>query len=337
MAITLAESKVGMSDHVEQAVVDEFRRGSYMLDHLTFDNAVSPGTGGSTLVYGYTQLLTPSTAGFREINTEYTSNEAKRTKKKCELKIFGGRYSVDRVIQETSGSTDELSFQLQQKIKAASNGFNYMIINGNSAANSGEFDGLDVLVTGSSTEYKERIGLDISDSNKLDDNYKTFLDALDEFLSGLDGKPSVLCGNSKLITKIKACARRAGYYTRSENSFGQTIGGYDGIPLIDLEEYYNGTASVPVIPVYDSETKQGLTDLYAVTLGLDAFHAVSPAGGKIIRNYLPDMSQPGAIKTGEVEMVAGVALKNSRKAGVFRGIKVKPTTAVQTETEGTGS
>lgn len=39
------------------------------------------------------------------------------------------------------------------------------------------------------------------------------------------------------------------------------------------------------------------------------------------------MSQPGAIKTGEVEMVAGVALKNSRKAGVFRGIKVKPDTA----------
>lgn len=326
MAITLAESKVGMSDHVEQAVVDEFRRGSYMLDHLTFDNAVSPGTGGSTLVYGYTQLLTPSTAGFREINSEYTSNEAKRTKKQCELKIFGGKYSVDRVIQETSGNIDELSFQLQQKIKAASNGFNYMIINGNSAANSGEFDGLNALITGSSTEYKERIGLDISDSNKLDDNYKTFLDALDEFLSGLDGKPSVLCGNSKLITKIKACARRAGYYTRSENSFGQTVGGYDGIPLIDLEEYYNGTASVPVIPVYDSETKQGLTDLYAVTLGLDAFHAVSPAGGKIIRNYLPDMSQPGAIKSGEVEMVAGVALKNSRKAGVFRGIKVKPDT-----------
>lgn len=323
MAITLEESKVSMADHVEHAVIDEFRRGSYLLDHLTFDNAVSPGTGGSTLVYGYTQLLTPSTAGFRQINSEYTSNEAKRTKKQCELKIFGGRYSVDRVIQETSGSTDELLFQLRQKIKAASNGFNYMVVNGNSKKNAEQFDGLNALITGSSTEYKERIGLDISDSNKLDDNYKTFLDALDEFLSGLDGKPSILIGNSKLITKIKAAARRAGYYTRSENAFGQSIGGYDGIPLIDLEEYYDGKNTVPVVPVYDT----GLTDLYAVSLGLDAFHAVSPTGDKIIRNYLPDMSQPGAVKSGEVEMVAGVALKNSRKAGVFRGIKVRPEVA----------
>ena len=62
-------------------VIDEFRRGSLLLDQLTFDDAVSPGTGGSTMTYGYTQLLTPATAGFRAINTEYTPNEAKRAKK----------------------------------------------------------------------------------------------------------------------------------------------------------------------------------------------------------------------------------------------------------------
>ena len=51
MPITLAESKVGMRDKVEQTVVDEFRRSSFLLDQLTFYNAVSPSTGGSTLVY----------------------------------------------------------------------------------------------------------------------------------------------------------------------------------------------------------------------------------------------------------------------------------------------
>lgn len=59
MAITLAEAKVGMADKVDQQVVDEFRRSSLLLDRLVFDNAISPGTGGSTLTYGYIQLKPP--------------------------------------------------------------------------------------------------------------------------------------------------------------------------------------------------------------------------------------------------------------------------------------
>lgn len=58
--------------------------------------------------------------------------------------------------------------------------------------NTDEFDGLDAILTGSSTEYKDSIGLDISNSAMLDTNYKKFLDVLDEFLSGLDGKPDAL-------------------------------------------------------------------------------------------------------------------------------------------------
>ena len=79
MPITLAEAKVGMTDKVDQNVIDEFRRSSLLLDKLTFDNSIAPGTGGSTLAYGYVQLLTPSTAGVRKINEEYKAGEAKRT------------------------------------------------------------------------------------------------------------------------------------------------------------------------------------------------------------------------------------------------------------------
>ena len=67
MAITLAEAKVGMADKVDQQIVDMFRRSSILLDNMVFDNAKSPGTGGSTLTYGFIQLKTPSTAGVRTI------------------------------------------------------------------------------------------------------------------------------------------------------------------------------------------------------------------------------------------------------------------------------
>ena len=147
MAITLAEAKVGMADKVDQQVVDMFRRSSLLLDRLTFDNAISPGTGGSTLTYGYVQLKTPSTAGVRAINTEYTPSEAKREEKTTKAIIMGGSFQLDRVIQATSGAVDELSFQAEQKIKATANEFHYYAINGTKDASgtgyaTGTFDGL---------------------------------------------------------------------------------------------------------------------------------------------------------------------------------------------------
>lgn len=325
MPITLAEAKVGMTDKVDQAVVDEFRRGSELLDKLTFDDSVSPGTGGSTLTYAYTQLQTPATAAFRALNNEYTAQEAKRAKKTAELKIFGGLAKVDRVIQETSGNLNEMSFQLQQKIKGATNLFHYTVINGDATAHNEEFDGLDVMLTGKSTEYAASVGIDVSDTAKLDTNYKYVLDMLDEFIAGLDGTPSFLMGNTKMITKLQACARRAGYLTQAENAFGAKVNGYQGIPFLDLKSYFNGTQTSPVVPIYNDTgaSLTGLTDLYAVTLGLDGVHGASTAGGKIVRTYLPDMDKPGAVKSAEVELVAALVLKNSLKAGVLRGLKVQ--------------
>lgn len=326
MPITLDQAKVGMADKVDQFVVDEFRRSSLLLDLLTFDNAVSPGTGGSTLTYGYTRLKTPSTGQFRNINNEYTSNEADRENIYVDLKIFGGAFQIDRVIQDTSGQINEMNFQLEQKIRGASNLFHNTVINGDSATDSKAFDGLNVALTGSNTELNTGAVIDLSNDSGLETNKFKFLDELDNFLSELDGRPTMLMGNSKLINKIKSLARRAGYKTSSEDAFGRKIDGYDGIPLIDLGYFYNGTGTVPIVPIVDrtvGTAQTGLTDLYAVSLGLDGFHGVSPTGNGVIRTFLPNFNTPGAVKTGEVEMVAAVALKATRKAGVLRNIKVQ--------------
>lgn len=321
MAVTLSDAKVGMQSKVDTQVADNFRRNSMLLDALVFDDAVSPGAGGSTMLYGYVQLKTPATAAFRTINSEYTAAEAIREQKTAALKIFGGAAQVDRVIQNTSGIINELEFQLSEKIKGAVNLFHYTVINGDSTKNVNEFDGLNAMLTGSSTEYNAGdTAIDLSTSDKIDTNYKVFLDMLDEYLSEFDGQPSLLLCNSKLLTKIRSAARRAGYLTHGEDAFGRPISGYNGIPLVDLGQFYTGSATVPSIGI---DTAAGTTDLYAVNIGLDGFHGVSPLGGSPIATYLPDLSAPGAIKQVEVEMTAAVVLKNSRKAGVFRGIKVQ--------------
>lgn len=318
--ITLAEAKVGMADKVDQAVIDEFRRGSLLLDRLLFDNAVSPGTAGSTLTYGYTKLKTPSTASFRKLNEEYTGNEAKREKASADLKIFGGEFGLDRVIINTSGAVDELDFQMQEKIKAAINLFHYTVINGDSKKNADEFDGLDKLVKGTSTEYKPTEAIDLSTSAAMDTNYNVFLDMMDEFVSKMQGKPTMFLVNSTMKTKMKGIARRAGYYSRTEDAFGRSIDNWDNIPFVDLEEYFDGSKTVPCVPV-DAET--GATSIFAVQIAKDGFHGVSPTGNNIISTALPDLKSPGVIKKGDVEMVAAVVLKNTLKAGVFRNIKIK--------------
>lgn len=329
MAITLEEASVGRADKVTQEVIDTLRRGSLFLDKLEFDDAVSPGIAGSTMTYGYQQIQTPSTAAGREINSEYEANEAKKVQKNIQLKIFGGASEVDRVIQKATAS-GEIAFQVDQKTIATRNYFQFACINGSKTKNVKDFDGLSTLLKGSSTEYNADASskyIDLSNSAKLDENYQYMLDMLDEFIGGIEGKPAMFLGNSKIITRLKSIARRAGYLTKTEDSFGKTAQGYDNIVFYDMGNYYNGTTTTPAVPIYTTGAGDtavtGLTDLYAIQLGLDSFHGVSLNGDSIFHTYLPDLNAPGAVKKAEVEMVAAVALKNTTKCGVFRNIKVQ--------------
>ena len=328
--ITLQEAKVGMADKVDQKVVDTFRRSSLLLDKLVFDNAISPGTGGSTLTYGYIQLKTPSTAAVRQINSEYTAGEAKREEKTTKAVVMGGKFQIDRVLIGTAGAVDELAFQTEQKVKATANYFNNLVINGNKASSGtgvlNTFDGLDKLLTGTETEITSTV--DVSTEALMNSNYNALLDEVDGFLSTLDGKPSMLLMNNKMLAKMRSAARRAGYYSKNRDEFGRTVETYNDIPMYDMGKYYNGTNTVDIIPETAASTSaEGKTDIYAVTIGLDGFHGVSPTGSKVINSYMPDLSKPGAVKDGEVELVAGVALKNTNKAGVLRGIKISPKTS----------
>lgn len=328
MSITLEEAKAGMADRVDQSVVDTFQRSSLLLDKLTFDNAISPGTGGSTLAYGYTQLKTPATAGVRAINAEYTANEAKREKRTAAAVIMGGAFKVDRVLQNTSGAVDELAFQLEQKIKAVANEFHYLVINGKASGTAsagkpdGTFDGLAKMLTGTSNEIASEV--DVSTADLMTKNAQAFLDEVDYLLSQVDG-PNMLMMNGKMLTKFRGIARRAGYYERTKDDAGRYIETYNGVPIVDLGKHYNGIASVDAVAdTVATSAALGKSDIYAVSLGLDGFHGISPTGTGVVQSYMPDMAQPGAVKTGEVELVAGVVLKNTLKAGVLKGIGTAP-------------
>lgn len=321
MAITLAEAQKNVQDALQMGVIDEFRKSNWILDHLAFDDAVSPTGGGATMTYAYTRLKTQPNASFRAINTEYTPSEVTKERHTVDLKIFGGSYQIDRVIANMGGIVSEIELQQAQKIKAANALFNDTFINGDSATDSKAFDGLEKALAGSSTEYNngsDKVTIDLSTSAAITTNYTSFLDMLDEFLTGLDGTPSFIAGNTKLISKLRACARRAAMYQTTKTDWGTQVESYGNIPFVDL-----GAKAGTNDDVVKTDSSTGTTSLYVARLGLDGLHGVSMAGVSPIQVWVPDFSTSGAVKTGEVEMLAAIALKASKAAGVFRNIKVK--------------
>ena len=334
MAITLKEMKVGMSDKISQHVVDTFIRESEVLELLPFDNCVSP-SGGSTLSYGYVQKKLPSTAAFRAINSEYNASQATVEKKSVDLKIFGGKFEIDRVIKQAEGMFNNMAMQMEEKIIAAVGTFHNAMINGDASADADSFDGLDKFLVGQSTEYNTEAVIDLSTIEKLKENADVFYEALLKLINSTGAQ--ALMVNADMKTKIQTVARILGYKTESEEAFGRTITtiGEGKVRLIDLKNVTTvegeGESAVPVeTPIIDVKTRSvggssttGITDIYAVKFSvLDGFHGVTLTGNSAISQYLPDFNTPGAVKEGEVEMVACVALKNVKSAGVLRNIKI---------------
>lgn len=315
MAVTLAQAKLNVTDDLQLGIIDEFAKSSFILNNIPFDDCVSPVGGGATLTYGYTRLITQPTAQFRAVNSEYTPHEVQKQRYTTDLKVFGGAYEIDRIIAGMGGIADEVALQSSQKVKAASALFSDTIINGNSSTDANVFDGLDVAVTGTDTEYTPTAVIDLSTSDAVTANATAFVDALDEWLGDMDGVTALLC-NNKMAAKFRAIARRMGMYQMTKNDFGQAVEYYGNIPFVDLGA--KAGSNDPIVGI-----NGGVTSLYAVRFGLDGFHAISMAGQPPVKIWLPDFSTAGAVKKGEVEMVAGCALKSTKAAGAFRNIKVQ--------------
>ncbi|GAA4928799.1 hypothetical protein GCM10023224_05130 [Streptomonospora halophila] len=355
MPQTLAQAQLNTQDDVNYAVIDNLRRYSWLLDQVVFDDTVTPGTGGGSLVYAYTRLLAPRGAAFRAWNSDYTADEATRERGSVELHPLGGSFEVDRVLAELGqASTNEVTFQMQQLLTSVRAKFQQELVLGDTAVDANGFDGLDKLLTGQATEYKP-ITEDPDGEGFLDWTAGTInsqalamaaLDVLDDFLSrivpsttggGDLGAPGALppgqkaiLGNTTSITRVRALARWAGMYTAAKDELGRQVEMYGPWTLVNIGD--NMTGAAPIIPIESRDADEdggttpavgGLTDLYAVSFGLDSFHGASVAGRSLVNTYMPPFDLPGVVKKGEIEMgpVAAV-LRNVKSCGVLRNIKV---------------
>jgi len=315
MALTLAQAQVLSQSKLTSFVIDEFRK-SALLDMMIFDNTITPQ--GESLAYVYNRITTQPTASARAINSEYVPQEAVTTPQTVHLKVFGGSFQIDRVIAEHErGVVDHVQFQLQQKTKATIASYHDQFINGDSGVGAGTtFDGLEKAITGSTTELIPSSNIVLSSSANVDSNWKVFLDFLRSLRARMDGAPTVYLMNNDMFAVFQSVMDRAGINLASKANYGfETV--QWGPSLVMAMGDRPGTSN----PIIETDG-DGLTSIFAVRSGLDGVHTVTPDGTALVKAYLPNLKTSGAVKTGEVEMIAAMALKATKSAAVLRKVKI---------------
>lgn len=319
MPVSLSEAKNNCQNDYDPFVIDEFRKESAVLDSMIFDDAVNPAGGGATLTYGYRRLKTQPTAATRAINSEYAPASVETEQHAVELAVMGGAFEVDRVVATIGPrASGAVELNLRQKVKATVTKFQDEVINGDVSVDANGFDGLNVALANSSTEFKPTAATDWSGLNTAEGRLSA-LDALDEFLSLLDGTPTVLLGNTKALAKVRSIVRGSGMYVRNPV---EGLVGANGRP-IDREEYggiifadpgNKAGSNSPIIPVLQRSDKWSLAisggtssnkitvtvDGQSVEVSLTGAAAVSDAALQTALRSLPIVGASGASVSGGV-------------------------------------
>lgn len=336
MPITLAEVQAVAQDPITYSVIDELRRSSpFLLNNLTFEDTAIPDAFGSSLTKAYTRQKSTRTASTRQENTEYPVDYAELETASSILIPLGAAYNIDRVYAGI-GAVSQVAFQQGEAVKATVALFNTIAIRGVAKDFSQpvpEFDGIDKIVTGTITEYVDPVtgepydGTGMWDGAVGTEKAKALKAkrALDDWLSEFDGEPTVFLANRDGIRWLDGINDALGRADVTNSAFGAPNPTFRGIPYVNLGATAAKTYVQPVMlgsareePIIQTDS-DGITNIYAIRLGLDGVHAYSAFGAPLVKQFLPDFSTPLAVKRGEVEMgPVGLAVKKTRSAGVFR-------------------
>ncbi len=313
--ITLKDAKQLSQDKLTDDVIDEFA-ASPLINSLPFDDTVK-AQGGKSLTYSYNRVTTQPTAGTRAIGGDYENQEAKTTQQHANLKIMGGSYTIDRVIENDEKQVvSEVEFQSSQKSKATVAEFHNLLINGDSATDEKQFDGINKAVTGSTTEVVPSEAIDLSTAEAVSANYKKFLYSLRKMVGKMSGSPTHFLMNSDLYTVFQTVADLVPSINFTRDELGNEIGHYGSAVLVDMGDK-PGTSD----PIIANDGANG-TSLYAIRAAEDGVHGVTPDGSNIVKVYPPNMADADAQKRGSVELVAAIAVKATKSVAALRKIKV---------------
>ncbi len=293
--LTLVEAaKLETGDDYRKAVIEIYAGSSGILANLPFQNIQ-----GNALKYNR-EAAYPG-VGFRGVNEAYTPSVGVLNPITEALVIAGGELDVDKFIVDTMGAQQRAVHEAM-KVRALSLAWTNKFINGNTANDVREFDGLKTRVTGAqivtagSTASGDALSLAILDQ------------AIDQCLN-----PTHIILNKTMARRLTQAARAytvGGFITYTLDAFGKRVTEYNGLPLIIIDLDNNGDAILPFTEAAASGNSV-CTSIYVVSMGADGLTGLQN-GGIQVRD-LGELNAQPILRT-RVEWYNGIAIFNGRAA-----------------------
>jgi hypothetical protein len=295
MALTLIEAaKLNPGDVIKNAIIELYAGSSDILANLPFENI-----SGNAMKYNREGAL-PG-VGFRGVNEAYTPSTGILNPLTESLVIAGGDLDVDKFIVDTMGANQRAVHE-GMKVRALSLAWTAKFINGDTASDPREFDGLKVRITGD-----QKIAAGSSANGTALSLYKLD-EAIDQTLD-----PTHIIMNKGMARRFTQAARSSsvgGNINFTTNEFGKRIMEYNGLPILTVDLDNTLSSIITNTEACTSGTATG-TSIYIVSFGNGMFTGIQ--NGTIDVRDLGELQTQPVFRT-RVEWYNGIAIFNGRAA-----------------------
>lgn len=302
MAMTLMEAAKRVSGETKRAaVIEMFAANSDLLRAMTFEDIP-----GDALAYNVEAAL-PGVA-FRGYNEGYSESTGLVNPEVERLRIVGGDLDVDKALIKTRG-LEIRSQEEAMKIKATSLYLTDRIINGDSALNVREFDGIRKRIVGSAL-----FPANLSAPNA---NSPLSLEALDAAIDYVEGANAIVV-NKAMKRKLSKAARNnvGGDIEVAKDEFGFRVTMYNDLPMIIVDFNQLGQR---IIDFNEAGPGGGTTATSVYVLNLGSGFVQGIQNGTLEVEDLGELDSKPVLRT-RLEWLIGMAIMHGRSAARVWGV-----------------
>jgi hypothetical protein len=309
-SITLLEAAKAAFNNGESkraGIISTFARSSAWLAAIPFRSI--PGNS-----YAYNQEGVLPGVAFRGINEAYTPSAGIINPAAEALRVAGGDLTVDSALVKMFGDGTRTTHETM-KTKALAASITNKLIKGDSTTDPREFDGLQVRISTSGSQFVSAGTTDGGDALSL---FK-----LDQVIGKVSGPNKQLWMNKAMIQRITQAARTytvGGFVMWSPDSFGRQIPNYNGVPMIEPYPENDGTEPLAFDEQGDLGGTPGgstSTSIYCVSLG-DGYYQGIQNGTMDVRDLGEDTDSPQL--TTRVEWLVSQVVEHPRAVARYGGI-----------------
>jgi HK97 family phage major capsid protein len=266
--------------------------------------ALVPFSGVSDLTYSYVREKTAAQGEWFSAYEDLEESASEFDPVSVQLKRIAGQVDIDNFqIEVQSSFNNQAAIQLSQKAKGMGRQFRNVLVNGDSAVNPKEFDGLKKLTPAAQTLYAGTNGAGVSYS------------ALDELRDMVKLGPDALMVRQGTWRAIRALNRAMGGNTADLMmipNFGHPVKAYDGVPVI-INDF------LPTDEVRGSTPNT--TSIYAVRLNeADGFHGLFGGASAGFRMEKVGLLQGKDVTRWRMKWYVAAALKATHSVARLAGI-----------------